>query len=321
MTCHEAQSNLSLYLYGELEFAVEEALECHLEECAFCQLALGREKAWHAGLNDGQPSVPFELLADCRTKLQSRITAAPPKLPNEVWRERLRRQLALFYQACYTWPARVAVAGLLLLTGFGAGRWADRRQMAAPNFAASQSAGMFPDDPYTRVRGIQPVADGRVRIVIDRIQQGELTGPVTDGRIRGLLFIASRDAANPAIRVDSVQVLTGQTGPDVQKALLASLQQDPNAAVRMKALDALRPFAGDGNTRTALIHVLQHDADPGLRSEAIDVLLSGVRRVNETPDVLRALQQMAQPEEQDDYIRARSIQFLRMADGRVVEAY
>jgi len=42
MTCHDVQLQLSLYLYGELNFASEEALENHLSECAFCQRALAR---------------------------------------------------------------------------------------------------------------------------------------------------------------------------------------------------------------------------------------------------------------------------------------
>jgi anti-sigma factor RsiW len=42
MNCQQVQTNLSLYLYGELEFAAEEELEKHLEGCSFCQLALAR---------------------------------------------------------------------------------------------------------------------------------------------------------------------------------------------------------------------------------------------------------------------------------------
>ena len=47
MTCTQVQQNLSLYLYGELDFAAEEAVETHIGGCAFCQLALAREKEWH----------------------------------------------------------------------------------------------------------------------------------------------------------------------------------------------------------------------------------------------------------------------------------
>lgn len=89
----------------------------------------------------------------------------------------------------------------------------------------------------------------------------------------------------------------------------------------MKALEALRPAAASPVVRSALISVLQRDANPGLRTEAIDVLLSGTRRVQEAPELIRELQQTAQPEEPDDYVRTRSIEFLRMVNGQVVEAY
>ena len=44
MTCQDVQSSLSLYLYGELDFAQEEEVENHLADCAACQLSLAREK-------------------------------------------------------------------------------------------------------------------------------------------------------------------------------------------------------------------------------------------------------------------------------------
>ncbi len=58
MTCHQVQTNLSLFLYGDLDFATEDALEEHLAECPACQLALDREKAWHANLNAERADLP-----------------------------------------------------------------------------------------------------------------------------------------------------------------------------------------------------------------------------------------------------------------------
>src|SRR5947209_1638167 len=163
MTCTHVQQNLSLYLYGELDFAAEEAVENHISGCAFCQLALAREKEWHASLNQGQHSVPFELLADCRAKLQTQVGGKPAKLPDDVWRERLHRQLASFFQICQTWPARVAVAGLLLLLGFGAGRTVGLRsgQVAIPD-QSIQTGGLV---PFTRIKDVQRISNGQVRIV------------------------------------------------------------------------------------------------------------------------------------------------------------
>ena len=75
MNCQQVQTNLSLYLYGELEFAAEEELEQHLQDCSFCQLALSREQAWHTKLNGERKDVPLDLLGQCRRDLRRAMKA------------------------------------------------------------------------------------------------------------------------------------------------------------------------------------------------------------------------------------------------------
>ena len=91
MSCPQIQSKLSLYLYGELDFASEEVVEEHLLTCAFCQQALAREKSWHATLNAQQTSVPLDLLAECRKELSEQV-AKSTKFPNELLRVRSWRR-------------------------------------------------------------------------------------------------------------------------------------------------------------------------------------------------------------------------------------
>lgn len=311
MNCPQVQSNLSLYLYGELDFASEEQVEEHLKGCAFCQLALTREKEWHASLNGSQPGVPLELLQACRAQLS---TALPQCARGETsvadrwraWRHFSVPQFAL-------WPARAAAAVLLLIAGFGAGRLADRRGLMlgaeAAHFAQPMQAGML--NPYTRVRDIQSNRDGGVRLLIEEVQQNEIDGTLTQAPVRRLVLAATKDSSDPGIRVDSVEVLVGQNGEDVRDALLESVRQDPNAAVRLKALEALRGFASDPITRKALIGVLQNDENPGVRSQAIDILLPG-QNTQLTPELVNAMQRlMAAPG--DDYVRARCAMALHEA--------
>ena len=88
MNCQQIQNELSLYLYGELEFAREEEVEQHLAECAFCQHALAREKTWHATLKSEQADVPFELLAECRRELKNNVARMKPAETHDapLWR-------------------------------------------------------------------------------------------------------------------------------------------------------------------------------------------------------------------------------------------
>ena len=87
MTCQQVQTNLSLFLYGDLDFATEEQLEEHLSWCAACQLALDREKAWHATLNVECADVPLDLLARCRRELKVAVKSpAKPRSSNLPWK-------------------------------------------------------------------------------------------------------------------------------------------------------------------------------------------------------------------------------------------
>ncbi|HEX4771241.1 MAG TPA: HEAT repeat domain-containing protein [Bryobacteraceae bacterium] len=308
MSCQHVQSNLSLYLYGELDFAAEELVEEHLLSCAFCQQALAREKSWHATLNSQQTSVPLDLLAECRQELSVQV-ARSVKSPDE-FPARLRRWWDGLYVISAAWPARVAAAILLMVLGFGAGRWADQKgfpynlQRFSPPLAPHMVA------PYTRVRNIEPGENGRVRLVVDRIEESQLVGSASDDQIRKALLSATSDPADPALRVDSLDYLRGQTGDDVRDALLTCVRTDRNAAVRLKALEALRSFSNDPGTRHTLVEVLKHDDNAGVRAEAIDVLLPPTPQFDVTPDLLRVLQQVSDSRQENDYVRQRCLQAL-----------
>lgn len=308
MICHQVQTNLSLYLYGELDFATEEAVEEHLLGCAFCQQALAREKSWHAALNSKEASVPLDLLAECRQELRQQV-GGTAKLPNEL-HSRLWRWWDGFHLLSSSWPARVAAAILLMILGFGAGRWADQNGLPGKleKLSPPITSGMVA--PYARVRDIQPGENGRVRLVIEHVQESELTGSASDDLIRKALLTATSDPADPALRVDSLDYLRGQTGDDVRDALLTCVRTDRNAAVRLKALEALRAFPNDPVTRRTLVEVLKHDDNAGVRAEAIDVLLPPTPKFDVTPDLLRVLQQVSDARQENDYVRQRCQQAL-----------
>lgn len=304
MSCHEIQANLSLYLYGELDFATEEAVDEHLSACALCQHALEREKAWHTTLNAERVDVPLDFLAACRRDLRTAISSSSNVLePRSYWSK-------WFDFAGFShWSMRLAVASFLLVTGFTAARWMDRTGL--PSFTTGEASQMGLINPSaTRIRDIEPGQNHRVRIVFDQIQPREIIGRVEDGDVRQLLLAASKDPTDPGIRVDSLDVLNGQDGADVRDALIDSVRHDSNAAVRLKALEGLRRFSDDQPTRDALKFVLQHDDNPGVRSEAIDILAPANQPVEFSPDLAGTLQQILRSEHEDDYVRLRSLQLL-----------
>ncbi len=57
----------------------------------------------------------------------------------------------------------------------------------------------------------------------------------------------------PGLRVESVDLLKNNSqSAEIRKALVYALEHDPNAGVRLKALDGLKQFAEDPDTRQAL---------------------------------------------------------------------
>ncbi len=307
MTCHQVQTNLSLYLYGELDFATEEKIEQHLDECSLCQNALAREKSWHTVVNSESMDVPLELLSQCRRDLRTAISSSDvTRKPRIKWWN--SGQPFGFFAT--RWSARVALATFLVFVGFSAARWLDRNGVPGGiEISGTNQMGLL-DPGSARIRDIQSDGNQHVRIIVDRIRQQEIAGRVDDQDVRQWLLAAMRDPADPGIRVDSVEVLQGQGGSDIRDALLYSIRHDSNAAVRLKALESLRLFAGDPAARETLRFVLEHDRDPGVRSEAIDILAPLSESIEFSPALAGTLQQIVRSEQNDDYVRMRCLQVL-----------
>ena len=120
MTCQQVQSSLSLYLYGELDFAREEDLENHLAECAFCQLTLAREKQWHT-LTNSQVQEAASRSA-CRMP-----PAASPRIGPRNGASRASPSMVALDQSfeisATRWSAQFALASMLVFIGFASARW------------------------------------------------------------------------------------------------------------------------------------------------------------------------------------------------------
>lgn len=312
MTCQQIQLNLSLYLYGELDFATEEKLEEHLSECAFCQRALAREKTLHTAVNARQTDVPLDLLAECRQGLRNAIAAENAARKQGSF---FRPHWPRFWDVSFNrWSAQVALGSFLLFVGFGCGHLIDVHGLPSVLAPMANTASLL--GSTSRIRDVEPDGSGQVRIVIDEMNQHEIIGSLDNETIRRLLLEAAKDPVDPGIRADSVDLLKNEAGSDVRDTLLYTVEHDPNAAVRIKALEGLRRFSDEAPTRDALKFVLQHDQSPDVRSEAIDILAPADEKVELSPDLIVTLQDLVRTEQQgDDYARARALQLLREANS------
>jgi hypothetical protein len=276
MTCDSISKLIPLYYYGELTPDEEERVEEHTHGCSACTRELARQRALAAALDRRQIVAPQTLLADCRSDLMAAIQGGAPRVEPAVkgaWRLFLDAMAASLNGVLNGVPGGAPLSGIarlrrplgalaLIAIGFFAARLINT---AAPSAT---------DDVYSTVRSVQPDHAGGVAISLDETRRKVVKGSMNDGNIQRLLLAAARDD-NPAVRVESVDLLRSQSGStEVRDALLNVLSQDPNAGVRLKALEGLKPLAGDSEVRNTLRRVLLTDENVAVRMLVIDLLVA-----------------------------------------------
>jgi hypothetical protein len=287
MNCNDVRERMSLYLYGELSGGEERQLVEHVAGCPGCRRLLEQEKALHRTLDSAAVAPPAEMLESCRRELR-------PALRTAGSRRGLRRIWAL--PAAIGW-LRPAGAVALLAIGFLTARLTDLGHPATVGDAPAVA---------TRVRSVEPAPDGAVSLVVEETRQNRVRGTLDDPAIRNLLVGAVMDPADPAVRMDSLDVLKQRSElPEVRDALLVAAETDPNEAVRFTALEALRPYVDDPRSRQVLSRVLLRDQSEALRAVAMDMLTE-----SPGPEVVGVLQDLLTTED-EGYLRERSQQVLR----------
>jgi len=295
MNCEAASRLLDLYLYGELPWEQEQVLEEHLANCDACRRPLEQVRALHDLIQRSQPGLPDTVLFDCRRHLRERLQAAAP--PQRSWWVTVLRP---------AWGLRIVAAAALLVLGFFGGRWTASRP--APPIPQPS-----PDTLSARIRFIEQEPGGLVRIGIEERHQRTLRGRLDEEPIQRWLLAAAREAADPGLRLDSLDLLRARAQHEpVRRALLDAVQRDPNPGVRLKALEALKPFAAHPEVRETLAQILRSDENPGVRIQAIDLLIEQQRR----EDLVGLLQEIVQ-RESNDYVRLRCRQALQELNASV----
>jgi hypothetical protein len=302
MNCELARNQFSLFLYGELSFDDEEALEQHIEACKACSEALEHERALHGALQEEALEPSAGMLAQCRQQLHAELGAVRPA----------GRQSWLGWLNALAFPApvfRFAGAAALIALGFFGARVTNTSFLSG---TGANLAGVRVDPVAARVRYVEPDANGRLQIVVDETRQRVISGRIEDDAIRRLMLNAMRESADPGLRAESVELLKNTADQaEVRQALLYALQHDANPGVRLKALEGLKPFAADLEARRVLSRVLLSDDNPGVRTQAIDLLVQSKR-----PELASVLQKVLQKED-NTYVRQRSQRALREMNASI----
>jgi hypothetical protein len=297
MNCETVKKDLALFLYGELTLEEEQALQDHVEECAACRQALEAEKRLHRALDERELEPPASLLVRSRQDLERRLALAAPRRTG--WLAWLKPTLG-------SWQTALKPLGAVALValGFFAARW------TGPGTAPRLIPGE--EGVISRVRYLEPGPSGHLRVVVEETRQRVLSGSLEDEPIRRLLLAAAREARDPGLRGETVDLLKAQSeSADVRRALLATFEQDPNPGVRLRALEGLKPFAAEPEVRSTLVRSLLVDDNPGVRIQAIDLLIQ--KREDALVGVLQELMQR----ETNNYVRLRCQRALQEMNASV----
>lgn len=274
MTCDSVSKLIPLYYYGELTPDEEDRVEQHVDSCGECSRELDRQRALAAALDRRQKPVPPFLLESCRADLMAAIQGGAPGLGRKQ-----KGPWALFLDAMASTFAgmtrvRQPVAAMALIAlGFFSARFMGTTSPGAP--APVTSSILAPsDDVFATVRSVRSDPSGQVQIAYDETRRRMLSGRPDDQTIQKLLLAAAHED-NPAVRVESVDLLKERTASsEVRDAFLNAVAHDPNDGVRLKALEGLKPLASDPQVRKTLSQVLLTDTNPAVRMQVVDLLVA-----------------------------------------------
>lgn len=290
--CEDVAPLLVFYTCDELTAEEREGIVTHLATCAECSAQLSEEDALRQSIESApQTADKFDssgvLLSQCRSELSEALDElSAPKADEERWQ---------FFAWARKWmalrPGWSAAALVLVgaIVGTQAGVWIPSNTVGNPvNVLA---ASKIPEDKLDKVE-ISNVnfshSTGKVQVQLQAEQPMTLSSDEDPADTRRVLtFVVSNgDRFDADIRLNCVEALRAAAATDepTRTALLAAARKDQNAAVRLKALDALRDMVALASVRDALLDRLEHDPNPGVRVEAVNLLVRSIESADEAPE-------------------------------------
>lgn len=334
MQCAEWQPLLVLFAAGdELEPTRHAGVAQHLSHCASCSATLSREKDLLALLADHRAEPDAALLASCRANLED-------ALDREEERAWWRRSIATWLPSSWLSPGPAWSAALLLMIGFSVGLFGPRllRRASAPlapslpgladsaplvnepdTFVPSSSTLNSFDLHTADVAGINvfpSIGDEPPQVELQMKTQQPLTvqGTVDNGDVKRVLLyvLQNNERFGPDVRLNAVDLLRARNNdPEVLAALREAVRSDRNAAVRLKALDALSG-ADPRVIRETLLDALVNDENPGVRVESMNALrqMAAKGQVSSDDRMLTVLRDRME-NDPNTYIRLQSAAAIR----------
>lgn len=311
---------LSLLLYDELSEEKIEVLHKHLLECEECNAEYESLQKMKEVINNKfflQPS--DELLNQSRNELRGLLRAEQSK--NTFFSKLI--DLINSYIILYYKPA---ISGtVILILGFFGGFYFEKNlnpEINEINYFLTSSNDE--DENQTKIENLRfletDLETGSIELMFEATRTVKLKGSVYDPNIQKILASSLIWEQNTGIRLKTINTLSEKlnnnllTDNDVKLALIETVKNDNNPAVRKEALRVLSGLPFDKTIKETLLFVLINDTNSGNRIMAINnigMLTSQNLLDNEILDVLKKKSK----NDNNDYVRLRAANILEEVES------
>lgn len=311
---------LSLLLYDELSEEKIEVLHKHLLECEECNAEYESLQKMKEVINNKfflQPS--DELLNQSRNELRGLLRAEQSK--NTFFSKLI--DLINSYIILYYKPA---ISGtVILILGFFGGFYFEKTlnpEINEINYFLTSSNDE--DENQTKIENLRfletDLETGSIELMFEATRTVKLKGSVYDPNIQKILASSLIWEQNTGIRLKTINTLSEKlnnnllTDNDVKLALIETVKNDNNPAVRKEALRVLTGLPFDKTIKETLLFVLINDTNSGNRIMAINnigMLTSQNLLDNEILDVLKKKSK----NDNNDYVRLRAANILEEVES------
>lgn len=149
---------------------------------------------------------------------------------------------------------------------------------------------------------LYPGNDNQVSVEMNVSRTVDMKFRRDDPVLAALIRQSLRQADAVPEKLEIIQAAGSLNQPEVRKALIESVTQDPHVAVRLRAMEALKPLHQDPDVQQACLDVLRRDDAVQMRLLAVDFLAG-----NDHDKLDQALESLNQPEDMPVLIRAENL--------------
>lgn len=273
--CQEFQELLQSYVAGEISPSDLEKLHEHCRTCVDCG-ELMEIHAQLAGRGAAAREPGESEFADMRAAVLERIKENPT-----VWsRRRSWRDFGGNIRVKPVWAVPLAAA--LVVISVLAGRWSapvapldEDALLRDVSRQAGRQAGLIDywDTPYSYTNvSVRPAGNGSLDLSFDVCRRVNLVTPMDSPVATDVLMHAILEPSALGSRITAME-LTGEIlDPRLKEALIFTLHNDPDLAVRTEAMAVLGRYPYDTDIQDALLTTLREDSEVQMRLLALEYL-------------------------------------------------